>query len=575
VLGIGGFGIVYLAFDHALEREVALKEYMPASMADRTETLHVSLRSQSDAETFALGLRSFVNEAKLLAQFDDPALVKVYRFWEANGTAYMAMPVYRGKTLKQVRDGSGQAPDEAWLRAMLLPLLGALGKLHDVGVFHRDISPDNILMEADGRPVLLDFGAARRVIADRSQNLTAILKPSYAPIEQYAEVSTVRQGPWTDFYALGATLHYMLKGRPPSPATARAVHDDLVPLSTQAIAGNSSDFLNLVDWMLATRPGDRPQSVAALNEVLSGRSTGPRPMAVPPPPPDPWQPTVKVEPRTPVEPGRRQAGPVPLQGGTAAPASRGRAVLGTGLGIGAIAAVAAFWWATSRPAPPDSTALVAAPAASAVATTVPAPPAASATVLPTAPTAPAPAPAPEPATAAAAAASAAAAPQVLPSPSRAAAPSAVPATVAEPAARTAAARSPEATRPADALPRQPVRRPLPASAPSMATEGPALPAVAAPPTGAVPVRTGPRAVPDERAGSAPPLPPGAAPAPPAYDRAPNTVATPSERCGSRRLVAMWNCMARECRRPDTYAHPECVQWRAYRDSRTGGVPESQ
>jgi serine/threonine protein kinase len=103
VLGVGGFGIVYLAFDHALEREVAVKEYMPASLAGRTETMHVSLRSQSDAETFELGRKSFVNEAKLLARFDHPSLLKVHRFWEANGTAYMAMPVMRGRTVKDVR----------------------------------------------------------------------------------------------------------------------------------------------------------------------------------------------------------------------------------------------------------------------------------------------------------------------------------------------------------------------------------------------------------------------------------------------------------------------------------------
>src|SRR5882724_2292030 len=110
VLGIGGFGIVYLAFDHALEREVAVKEYMPSSLAGRTATMHVSLRSQSDSETFALGLKSFVNEAKLLARFDHPSLLKVHRFWEANGTAYMAMPVYRGQTIKQVRAAMTEPP---------------------------------------------------------------------------------------------------------------------------------------------------------------------------------------------------------------------------------------------------------------------------------------------------------------------------------------------------------------------------------------------------------------------------------------------------------------------------------
>ena len=218
VLGVGGFGIVYLALDHDLEREVAIKEYLPATLAGRTESQQVSLRSQADAETFALGLKSFVNEARLLARFDHPSLLKVYRFWEANGTAYMAMPVMHGRTLKEVGEAMTAAPDEATLRALLDPLLGAIERLHAEGVYHRDIAPDNIVIEPDGRPVLLDFGAARRVISDKSQTLTAILKPAYAPIEQYAEAGSVKQGPWTDFYALGATLHYLLLKRPPPPA---------------------------------------------------------------------------------------------------------------------------------------------------------------------------------------------------------------------------------------------------------------------------------------------------------------------------------------------------------------------
>ena len=279
VLGVGGFGIVYLAFDHALEREVAVKEYLPATLVGRTATLHVSLRSQSDAETFALGLKSFVNEARLLAHFDHPSLLKVLRFWEANGTAYMAMPVLRGHTVKEVRLDMKQPPDEAWMRALLDPLLGAIERLHAEGVYHRDIAPDNIQIEPDGRPVLLDFGAARRVISDKTQSLTAILKPAYAPIEQYAEAGSVKQGPWTDLYSLGATMHYVLLARPPLPATARAVHDDLPPLSAQDLPGCSAEFLNIIDWMLAPRPADRPQSVAALRDVLAGRAPAPRRMA--------------------------------------------------------------------------------------------------------------------------------------------------------------------------------------------------------------------------------------------------------------------------------------------------------
>jgi serine/threonine protein kinase len=264
LLGVGGFGIVYLAFDHALEREVAVKEYMPAHLAGRGQTLEVLLHSNVDAQTFAMGLRSFLNEARFLARFDHPSLLKVLRFWQANGTAYMAMPVLHGRTLSEEHQAMSAPPSQAWLLALIEPLLGALEKLHAQGVYHRDIAPDNIQIEPGGRPVLLDFGAARRVISDHSQALTAILKPAYSPIEQYAEAGAVKQGPWTDFYALGATLHCLLLGRPPPPATTRTVHDEPLALTPQTCPQCSAQFLQMVDWMLAPRPHDRPQSVAAL-----------------------------------------------------------------------------------------------------------------------------------------------------------------------------------------------------------------------------------------------------------------------------------------------------------------------
>jgi hypothetical protein len=224
VLGVGGFGIVYLAKDHSLERDVALKEYMPASLAARGQGPQITVRSSAFAETYAIGLRSFVNEARLLARFDHPSLVKVYRFWEDNATAYMVMPFLQGTTLRDTRRAMAHPPNEAWVRSVIAPILSALELLHREGVYHRDIAPDNILLPHDGPPVLLDFGAARRVISDRTQSLTAILKPSYAPIEQYAEMAQMRQGPWTDLYALGAVIHYLLFGRhrpPPRHAPSR------------------------------------------------------------------------------------------------------------------------------------------------------------------------------------------------------------------------------------------------------------------------------------------------------------------------------------------------------------------
>lgn len=280
VLGTGGFGIAYLALDHVLQRQVAIKEYMPTSLARRGASMAVAIRSAEHAETFARGLDSFFNEARLLAGFDHPSLVKVHRFWKANGTAYMAMQYYPGVTLKQARRAMPATPDGAWLRAFVDAMLEVLELLHRDGVYHRDVAPDNILLLPDGRPVLLDFGAARRVIGDDTQTLTAVLKPSFAPIEQYADVAGMRQGPWTDLYALGATVHFVLTGRTPTPAVMRVVQDAMPALSTPgapAFAGVPKAFLASIDWTLALAPADRPQSVASLRRAFNQQF-------VPPPP---------------------------------------------------------------------------------------------------------------------------------------------------------------------------------------------------------------------------------------------------------------------------------------------------
>ena len=285
VLGTGGFGIVYLARDHVLLRDVAIKEYMPAALAGRGAGAAVSLRSNGFAATFADGLESFLSEARLLASFDHRSLVKVHRFWRGNATAYMAMQYYPGRTLKDARLRMNAPPDEAWLDAFVEALLGVLDLLHGQGVYHRDISPDNILLLDDGRPVLLDLGSARRVMTDSAQSFTAHLKPQFAPIEQYAEeTGGMRQGPWTDLYALGATLYFVLTGRAPTPSVVRAVRDVLPTLASQAgsaVPRVRDRFLATVDWTLAIAPEQRPQDVRSVRRALSGEML--------PPPPSPRQ----------------------------------------------------------------------------------------------------------------------------------------------------------------------------------------------------------------------------------------------------------------------------------------------
>ncbi|QNA89686.1 serine/threonine protein kinase [Massilia sp. Dwa41.01b] len=229
VLGEGGFGIVYVAYDHALQRTVAIKEYMPGALTMRAAGDAVSLRSERHQETFRLGLKSFINEARILAQFDHPALVKVYRFWEQNNTAYTAMKFYDGRTVKDIVTNSPELVDEAWCRRVTEQILGALDMLYTMRILHRDISPDNIIVQENGDAVLLDFGSARQIIGDATRGLTVILKPGYAPVEQYAGDASLEQGPYTDLYALSAVLYFAITKTPPATSIGRMINDPIVP----------------------------------------------------------------------------------------------------------------------------------------------------------------------------------------------------------------------------------------------------------------------------------------------------------------------------------------------------------
>ena len=266
LLGVGGFGMVYKAFDHSLHRAVAIKEFMPAALATRGGDGALVPRSPADQPAFHAGLKSFVGEARLLAQFDHPSLVKVFRFWEANHTAYMVMPLYSGMTFKQARAQMRTPPPEAWLRKVLWCVLGALRVLHGGQTLHRDISPDNIFLQDFGPPVLLDLGAARHAINDRDRKHTAVLKVNYAPIEQYSEGDLeLVQGPWSDLYSLAAVVHGCLCNDTPLPSTLRAIRDRMVPFARVAKTVRkqfgqeySPAFVDAITKALSLQPQDRP-----------------------------------------------------------------------------------------------------------------------------------------------------------------------------------------------------------------------------------------------------------------------------------------------------------------------------
>ena len=273
VIGEGGFGVVYSARDSSLDRIVAVKEYLPSAFASRTAAGTVQVRSQEHIKTFDAGLSSFINEARMLAKFSHPGLVEVFRFWEGNGTAYMAMRYYRGVTLREMLRTNPQIVTEQWLCETLDPILLALQELHNEKCYHRDIAPDNILVLPNGRSVLMDFGAARRIIGGMTRALTTVLKPGYAPIEQYSDDGSMAQGAWTDIYAVGGLLYHAMTGKVPVQAISRMMNDPLKPVATAARSEFSPTLCAVVMKSLAVMPENRYQSIDELRAALGWVTT--------------------------------------------------------------------------------------------------------------------------------------------------------------------------------------------------------------------------------------------------------------------------------------------------------------
>jgi hypothetical protein len=266
VLGQGGFGITYKAWDTALNRAVAIKEYLPAEVAIRLDGTTVTARSRNDADHFQWGLQRFLDEARALARFEDaPSVVRVHDYLQANGTAYMVMALIDGTPLQAIL--RPEAPlSEARLKAIALPLLDGLQHVHQAGFLHRDIKPSNILIRGNGQPVLIDFGAARQSLGERSHSLTSIFTPGYAPFEQYS--STGRQGPWTDLYALAATLYHGVSGKLPVSATDRIPDDPMLPAVRAGAGRYSRNFLAAIDHGLGVFEADRPQDAVQWARML-------------------------------------------------------------------------------------------------------------------------------------------------------------------------------------------------------------------------------------------------------------------------------------------------------------------
>lgn len=278
ILGVGGFGITYKAYDRDLDREVAIKEYLPTGLAVRAgDGTTVTPKSEGDTRDFRYGLKRFLDEARTLARFREPNVVRVIAYLESYGTAYFVMDYEEGESLAERLKTAVTLP-EATVRAIAVPILRGLAAIHEQHFLHRDIKPQNIYLRRDGTPVLLDFGAARQALGEHSRAMTGLVTPGYAPFEQY--LSGDKQGPWSDIYAIGATMYHCIVGVAPIVATERvaAIHDGkpdpLLRVSELLANQYSGVFLDAMQWMLAPMPKDRPQSVAEALGVLADESPG-------------------------------------------------------------------------------------------------------------------------------------------------------------------------------------------------------------------------------------------------------------------------------------------------------------
>ena len=368
VLGPGGFGITYLARSLRLDRDVAIKEYFPAEFAYRDGATTVRSSTAGSAhDFFGQGKRHFIEEARVLGKFRHEHIVRVIGLLEEHNTAYMVLEFEEGQSFKHWLKELGRPPTQAEVDAVLEPMLSALEAIHSKGIFHRDIAPDNIIIRPNGKPVLIDFGAARQFARENSHTLGAIVKHGYSPPEQYT-LDTKLQGAWSDIYALCATMYHAIMGRPPEEASKRQLQDAMLPIEEHMDAFNRSlyhpSFIAGLNAGLILSPKKRPATIEALREVLYvGReerigelnpATGPRRRSFDDParPTTPSQPQIRSQPSvghthgTVVQSGDgaaagARASPVSQASATAAPFSSGNLEI-VGYAAVAIAAVAAL-----------------------------------------------------------------------------------------------------------------------------------------------------------------------------------------------------------------------------------------
>ncbi|MBL8513332.1 MAG: serine/threonine protein kinase [Betaproteobacteria bacterium] len=265
LLSSGGFSIVYLARD-ADGRPVAIKEYLPAALVIRVDGAEVQINSEDNLAVFRHGLKCFFEEGRSLATISHPNVVGVENFFRANETVYMVMQYVRGRTLQFHIQRHRQEFTDSFIRRLFTHSLNGLREVHAKKLLHLDIKPANIYITMEGKPVLLDFGAARQALTSDAPKLRPMYTAGYAAPEQYKSMDSL--GPWTDIYAVGATIYTCITGTHPQPANERETDDKMIPARELAAQPLSQDLLDIVDWCLRLDHLERPQTAFELQKAL-------------------------------------------------------------------------------------------------------------------------------------------------------------------------------------------------------------------------------------------------------------------------------------------------------------------
>jgi len=267
LIASGGFSFVYLAHDEN-EIPVAIKEYLPATLALRTEASAAPVVPEENIATFRYGLKCFFEEGRALATLQHPNVVRVINFFRANDTVYLVMRYERGRTLQEHIHKKTGAIKEDWLRSTFTHLLNGLREVHTNKLLHLDIKPGNIYVRNDGTPVLIDFGAARQTLTVDGLKLPPMYTPGFASPEHHRERD--RLGPWSDIYSIGASMYACLAGAGPPTAVQRLEKDKMTSARKGWASKYSAELLDTIDWCLRLDHLERPQSVLALQKALRG-----------------------------------------------------------------------------------------------------------------------------------------------------------------------------------------------------------------------------------------------------------------------------------------------------------------